>query len=72
MNHRTTIVGVIAGLTFLASALSQEGPWTAPRILAVVAGVLVAVLGAVSRDAAAPLPAPPASRPSDPPPAPPT
>lgn len=58
MSYRTTIIGLVAGLSFLAAALSQDGPWTAQRILAVVAGVLVAALGAVARDAAAPPPPP--------------
>ena len=58
VSYRTTIIGLVAGLSFLAAALSQDGPWTAQRILAVVAGVLVAALGAVARDAAAPPPPP--------------
>lgn len=79
MNYRTTLLGALAGLSFLVGALAQEGPWTAPRILAVVAGVLVAALGAVARDAAVPAPppalpssqgSPPALPPSSSPPAP--
>jgi hypothetical protein len=67
-NHRTTILAALAGLTFIAAALAQEGPWTTTRILAVIAGALVAGLGVVAKDAAAPSLPPPAAPPPPPPP----
>jgi hypothetical protein len=47
---RSTLAGLLAGLSLLSAALLQPGPWTVARGLAVLAGVLVGVLGAVTRD----------------------
>lgn len=64
---RTTILAILAGATFLGSAAAQEGPWTTSRVLAVVAGVLVAALGVFARDAAGPPKPPETERPTVPP-----
>ena len=55
----TSLAGLLAGLSFISAALAQPGPWTLARVLAVAAGVLVAVLGVAAVDAgrADPLPA---------------
>jgi len=58
MSWRTSLLGAIAGLAFVSAALVQEGPWTTPRILSLVAGALVAALGAVAKDAPPPPAAP--------------
>ena len=66
MSWRTSLAGLLAGLSFISAALAQPGPWTVARALAVAAGVLVAVLGVAAVDAgrADPLPA---ARMADPP-----
>jgi len=57
---RSTLAGLLAGLSLLSAALLQPGAWTLIRVLGVVSGVLVAVLGAVARDHVGALPpAPP-------------
>lgn len=71
VSYRTTIIGALAGLTFAVAALQGNGPMTSRDWALLVAGALLAALGAVARDAASTVPPPPAlppSRPSDPPP----
>ena len=51
MSWRTSLAGLLAGLSFISAALAQPGPWTLARVLAVAAGVLVAVLGVAAVDA---------------------
>jgi hypothetical protein len=51
MSWRTSLAGLLAGLSFISAALAQPGPWTVARVLAVAAGVLVAVLGVAATDA---------------------
>jgi len=51
MSWRTSLAGLLAGLSFISVALAQPGPWTLARVLAVAAGVLVAVLGVAATDA---------------------
>ena len=51
MSWRTSLAGLLAGLSFISAALAQPGPWTVARALAVAAGVLVAVLGVAAVDA---------------------
>lgn len=51
MSWRTSLAGLLAGLSFISAALAQPGPWTFARVLAVAAGVLVAVLGVAAVDA---------------------
>lgn len=75
MSWRTSLLGAIAGLSFVVAALQGTGPMTPRDWALVVAGALLAGLGAVARDAASP-PAPPPSQvptlppPSEPPPPP--
>ena len=51
MSWRTSLAGLLAGLSFISAALAQPGPWTLARVLAVAAGVLIAVLGVAATDA---------------------
>jgi hypothetical protein len=71
MSWRTSLLGAVAGLTFIVAALQGNGPMTARDWALVVAGALLAGLGAVARDAASP-PALPPSRVPTLPPAPPS
>jgi len=64
-NRRTTIAGIIAGLTFIASALAEDGAWTTARILRVAVGACIAALGVVARDAAGAAPALPSAAPPE-------
>ncbi len=57
---RPTLAGILAGISLASAALAQPGPWTLARALGVLAGLLVAVLGAVARDHAMPPAAVPA------------
>ncbi len=37
MSWRTSLAGLLAGLSFISAALAQPGPWTLARVLAVAA-----------------------------------
>jgi hypothetical protein len=67
MSYRTTLLGVLAGLSFIVAALQGNGPMTARDWALVVAGALLAGLGAVARDAASPPALPPSQVPPLPP-----
>ena len=37
MSWRTSLAGLLAGLSFISAALAQPGPWTVARVLAAAA-----------------------------------
>ena len=56
---RTTVLGLIAGLSMLSSVAAQDGPWTVSRVLMALCGAGIAFLGAFAGDHAAPVIVPP-------------
>lgn len=70
MSWRTSLLGAIAGLSFVIAALQGTGPMTPRDWALLVAGALLAGFGAVARDAASPPALPPSQVPTLPPPPP--
>lgn len=55
-NWRTTLLAILAGLSFIVAALQGSGPMTVRDWALAVAGALVAALGVFAKDAEKKLP----------------